>query len=165
MKHFRTIVSPEISNQKVGLNDHFLTLGSCFSDVVGSYLQHYKFPVSANPFGTLYSPASIHKVLTYALRNETAPDHTYIQNQDIHLNYDFHSGFSALQKETLQNQLSDCLHATHQFLKNADYLIITYGTSCIYERVDTGELVANCHKMPAKLFTKSLLTQKKIVEM
>lgn len=164
MEHFRTIVSPLFSNPNAGLNDQFLTLGSCFADVVGDYLQHYKFSICANPFGTLYSPASIHKVLGYALRNETIADHTFLQNQDIHLNYDFHSEFSALTKEALQEKLKDCIQNTHQFLKSANYLILTYGTAWVYQRNDTGELVANCHKMPAKLFSKSLLTQKKIVE-
>ncbi len=164
MKHFRTIVSFPISSQKVGLKDRFLTIGSCFADVVGGYLQRYKVETCSNPFGTLYSPASIHKALSYSLLNQAPPEHTYLQNQDIHLNYDFHSEFSALQKEVLQKRLIDCLQTTHQFLKNADRLIITYGTAWVYERIDNHELVANCHKMPAKLFTKSLLTQKKIIE-
>ncbi len=164
MKHFRTIVSSPVLLQKLGLKDCFFTVGSCFADVVGNYLLHYKIETRSNPFGTLYSPASIHKALNYAILNQAPPDHTYLQNQDIHLNYDFHSEFSALQKETLQDRLRGCLKKTHQFLKNTDYLIITYGTSWVYERIDTEELVANCHKMPAKLFTKSLLTQKKIIE-
>ncbi len=164
MSHFRTIVSCPSSSQKASLKDRFLTIGSCFADVVGRHLQHYKIETCPNPFGTLYSPASIHKALRYTLLNQAPPEHTYLQNQDIHLNYDFHSEFSALQKETLQNRLSDCLQTTHQFLKNADRLIITYGTAWVYERIDNNELVANCHKMPAKLFTKSLLTQKKIIE-
>ncbi len=164
MKQFRTIVSPILSTPNVGLKDHFLTVGSCFADVVGSNLKHYKFPICANPFGTLYSPASIHKALRYSLLNETVPERTYLLNQGIHLNYDFHSEFSALKKEYLQLKLKDCIEHTHAFLKTADYLIITYGTAWVYERIDSGELVANCHKMPEKLFTKSLLTQKKIME-
>jgi hypothetical protein len=164
MSDFRTILSSVLSPQKAGLKDHFLTLGSCFADVVGGHLKCYKIETCVNPFGTLYSPASIHKVLTYALLNQNPPDHTYLQNQDIHLNYDFHSDFSALQKQVLQSQLRECLETTHHFLKNTDRLIITYGTAWVYERNDNHELVANCHKMPAKLFTKSLLTQKKIIE-
>ena len=164
MKHFRTIVSTALSTPNVGLKDRFLTMGSCFADVVGRHLQHYKLQVLANPFGTQYSPSSIHKALGYSLLNEVVPDHTYLLNQDIHLNFDFHSEFSALQKEVLQTKLRDCIQNTHQFIKTADYLIITYGTAWVYERSDRGELVANCHKLPAKLFRKTLLTQKKIME-
>jgi hypothetical protein len=164
MSDFRTIVSSPLSSQKAGLKDRYLTLGSCFADVVGGHLQHYKIETCSNPFGSLYSPASIHKALNYALLNQSPPEHTFLQNQDIHLNYDFHSDFSGLQKQVLQNQLEECLQTTHQFLKDADCLVITYGTAWVYERNDNHELVANCHKMPAKLFTKALMTQKKIIE-
>ncbi|HPH46787.1 MAG TPA: GSCFA domain-containing protein, partial [Chryseolinea sp.] len=164
MSHFRTIVSPSISPFKVGIKDRFITIGSCFADVIGGYLKHHKIETSANPFGTLYSPAAIHKVLSYAIFNKSLPEQTFLQNQDIHLNYDFHSEFSALQKEVLKSRLKECILKTHQFLVNSNYLIITYGSSWVYERIETGELVANCHKMPAKLFAKSLLTQKKIIE-
>ena len=43
-------------------------------------------------------------------------------------------------------------------------MFITYGTSWVYVREDNGELVSNCHKVPAKKFKKQLLTQKKILE-
>src|SRR6188474_3272003 len=109
MSDFRTIVSSPLSTQKTGLKARFLTIGSCFADVVAGYLQRYKIETCANPFGTLYSPASIHKALNYALLNQSPPDQTYLQNQDIHLNFDFHSEFSGLQKQVLQNQLSECI--------------------------------------------------------
>ena len=114
MRHFRTIVSSHLSNQKFGLKDQFITVGSCFADVLGRYLRHYKIETCSNPFGTLYSPTSIHKALNYSLLNQSLPDHTYLQNQDIHLNYDFHSEFSALQKGSLQNRLTNCLQTTHK---------------------------------------------------
>jgi hypothetical protein len=41
--------------------------------------------------------------------------------------------------------------------------MITYGTAWVYQRQDTGEIVSNCHKMPAAAFAKSLLTQKQIL--
>ncbi|MEQ9165891.1 MAG: GSCFA domain-containing protein, partial [Fulvivirga sp.] len=50
------------------------------------------------------------------------------------------------------------------FLKKTDYLIITFGTAFVYELDSTAEVVANCHKVPAKNFTKKLLTQKQVLE-
>ncbi|HNH61933.1 MAG TPA: GSCFA domain-containing protein, partial [Cyclobacteriaceae bacterium] len=37
-------------------------------------------------------------------------------------------------------------------------------TAFVYKRNDTGDIVANCHKVPSANFTKELLTEKKIVE-
>ena len=164
MKSFRTTVSPGLSKHPISLQTKVLTVGSCFADAIGSRLIHYKSEALANPFGVLYSPNAIHKALRYALFNEAAPQHTYLQHQDVHLNYDFHSEFSSLQKEELEKKIRETTGVVHHALKDAAWLFITYGTAWVYERNDTGEMVANCHKQPATSFRKSLLTQKKVIE-
>lgn len=164
MKLFRTPLKADVSEHTINLKDKILTAGSCFADAIATRLHAYKFSVCRNPFGTIYNPHSLHKALTYALYNEIPPEHTYLQNSDVHLNYDFHSSFSSLSKDELTRNVKETIGSVHYFLKDAPRLIITYGTAWVYERQDTGELVANCHKMPGNLFKKSLLTQKKIIE-
>lgn len=59
MMQFRTPVAP-LRHQ--GIVDHrtpVVTLGSCFADAVARRLSDRLFAVTANPFGTLYNPASI----------------------------------------------------------------------------------------------------------
>lgn len=141
-----------------------MTTGSCFADLIGGRLQSFKMQALANPFGTAYHPDAIHKVLRYAVFNELPPAHTYLQNSDIHLNYDFHSALSAMTRSALEGQLAGIIGKTHYFLKSAAWLMITYGTAWVYTRTDTGELVSNCHKMPGSLFSKSLFSQKHILE-
>jgi hypothetical protein len=68
-----------------------------------------------------------------------------------------------LKQVDLESLLRQRIGAVHYFLKDVNWLILTYGTAWIYHRADTGEVVANCHKQPASSFTKSLLTQKKIL--
>jgi hypothetical protein len=43
-------------------------------------------------------------------------------------------------------------------LASADVLLLTLGTAFIYRLKETGSIVANCHKAPANLFSKELLT-------
>jgi len=50
------------------------------------------------------------------------------------------------------------------FLRTADLLIITFGTAFVYRLQSTGEIVSNCHKLPAKLFTYRRLTIEEIVK-
>ena len=38
-------------------------LGSCFTDNIGSYLQRSGFEVLANPFGPLFNPVSIERLI------------------------------------------------------------------------------------------------------
>jgi lysophospholipase L1-like esterase len=164
MNPFRTVLNAGVSTHTISLSDKILTLGSCFADAIGSRLVQSKVHTLANPFGVLYNPHSIHRLLQYAVFNEPVPEHTFLKHQDIYLNYDFHSELSALKKETLQHNLNNMIGSTHHFLKDARWLLITYGTAWVYERADTGEVVANCHKQPANQFQKSLLAQKKIIQ-
>jgi hypothetical protein len=80
------------------------------------------------------------------------------------LNYDFHSEISDLNKHGLSAKLKDITGTTHYQLAGAEWLIITYGTAWVYERKETGEVVANCHKMPNILFAKSLVSQEEIAD-
>jgi len=164
MEQFRTVVSVPIFRRPINLKQPILTLGSCFSDAIGIRLQQAKFTTMVNPFGTIYNPVSIHKLLHYAINDETAPPHTYLQQADIHLNYDFHSCFSALTKQELQEQIRLKLSECHRFLQTSEWLMITYGTAWVYEHVETGDIVANCHKVPARVFQKKLLRIDDIVK-
>lgn len=89
---------------------------------------------------------------------------TFGELNETHFNFDFHSSFSNLSKANLEKNLSTTLSKVHAYLKSASILLITYGTAWVYERVDNGEIVSNCHKVPAQHFNKKLLTQKKILE-
>jgi hypothetical protein len=164
MNSFRTEVSTLPSTHPINPNHKVLTVGSCFADAIGERLQRYKFPSLVNPFGVIYNPLSIHKTLHYAVRHEPPPEHTYLQHQQVNLNYDFHSALSALEKPALKADLTNRIGTVHYFLKGASWLFITYGTAFTYSRNDTGEVVANCHKMPATAFTKSLVSESAIVE-
>jgi hypothetical protein len=164
MDQFRTELLLKTAEHKISLYQPIMTLGSCFADSIGQKLIGSKFSVSANPFGTIYNPLSIHKLLLQSVHNQPSLEHTYLRNQDISLNYDFHSEFSGSTKNQVESKIKEAIGHSHHFLKDATYLFITYGTSWVYERIDTGEIVANCHKMPSQQFKKVLLTQKKILE-
>lgn len=164
MEPFRTVLNAGISTHKVSLKDAVITAGSCFSDAMGARLQEYKIRSLVNPFGNIYNPHSIHKSLQYAALNLLPDEQTYLENQGIHLNYNFHSSFSARDSHALAAKLTEAIRTAHTFLKDANWLIITYGTAWVYEHLKSGQIVANCHKMPSGNFKKSLLTQKKIIE-
>jgi hypothetical protein len=164
MNNFRTEVFLPPSNTRIGLAARILTIGSCFSDAIGDQCITNKLTAKANPFGTIYNPHSIHKLIRYAINNQIVPENTFLQRNDVFLNYDFHSMYSSLDLNNLKEQLKTVISATHSFLKTTQWLIITYGTVWVYERKETHEVVANCHKLPQAMFTKSFMTQKKVLE-
>lgn len=62
---------------------------------------------------------------------------------------------------TLYNPISIAHHMDSQEVQRADVLIITFGTSWVYEL--DGKVVDNCQKRPANLFTRRRLTVDNIV--
>ena len=54
-----TQVNPEGFEKRLRLEDDITLLGSCFVDNISAKLRDASFHVHANPFGTLYNPASI----------------------------------------------------------------------------------------------------------
>jgi hypothetical protein len=149
---------------RMRLTDSVLTIGSCFSNAIGAQLISNKLTSLVNPFGTTYNPHSIHKVIQYATSNSIVSENSFAQRQGMVLHYDFHSSFSTPNQDELKTQVQSVISKTHNFLRGAQWLIITYGTAWAYELIETNEVVANCHKMPQSLFTKFLLTQKRMLD-
>ncbi len=162
--NFRTELTLKPATGQIGLQQSILTIGSCFADAIGNRLVNYKFNCVANPFGTLYNPASIHKVLHYCLAKKSPASDSFIERDGVLFNYDFHSEVAGLNHAELTTEIDSRLKKTAEALKTADYLFITYGSAWVYQRKDTGELVANCHKVNASAFTKTLLTCDDIIQ-
>ncbi|MBX2966969.1 MAG: GSCFA domain-containing protein [Cyclobacteriaceae bacterium] len=164
MSAFRTIANVNQSPELINIKDGVLTVGSCFADAMGEKFIQHKFTVLKNPFGTTYNPLSIHTQLAYAIHNQLPAQHTFLENNDVHLNYNFHSSLSDLSQPALEKIVAETIGKAHYFLKNTNWLMITYGTAWMYTRKDTGEVVANCHKIPATEFEKELCTQKRMLD-
>jgi len=153
---FRTeIICP--SARPIHLKDKILTLGSCFADQFGAWLQSNKFDVLVNPFGTNYNPISLHKSLCEAVSLEL--DETlFVEHHGIWHHFDYHSQWSSHQKKELKTSLQKIQQKVSQYLTKTDVLIITYGTGWVYQHKTKQSIVSNCHKVPAAEFEKRLLT-------
>jgi hypothetical protein len=163
MNHWKTdlIVTP---STPIRLEDSIVTLGSCFSDVIGNYLTTNKFKALSNPFGTVYNPVSIHQLIQLICRNESPSDTSYVESQGVWFHEQFHSSFFGNSKEELREKIDHQLSLAHSFLKGCRFLVLTYGTAFVYRRKDSGAVVANCHKQPSKLFEKELLSVDTLVQ-
>lgn len=161
---FRTEIENKTQSETIHISHSILTMGSCFSDVIGARLHDFKFKTHINPFGTTFNPISLHKLLHYALLNELPADHTYLTRELAEFNYDFHSSFTGSSQADVQKKIAEAIGFTHHTLKSCNWLVLTYGTSWVYTRNDSGEIVNNCHKIPGNQFSKELLSQKRILE-
>ena len=154
---FRTTLNLTSSPHSITRSTAILTIGSCFADVIGSRLYHNKLPTLVNPFGTIFNPISISKLLKQALQKQVPQEELYVLQQESWFHYDFHSSIWATSKTQLQNFTQQRLHEVYQWLHQTDVLIITLGTAYVYRHWETRQIVANCHKTPGKFFKKELL--------
>lgn len=161
--HFRTeLIIPE-SPDKITLQTPVLTLGSCFAEVIGTKLVENKIPTLSNPFGTLFNPLSIAKLLHHALEGTPPDERLYIEHQGIWFHYDFHSSLWGTSKKELQERLIATLTTVKQWLTRTEVVIITLGTAFVYRHLESGQWVANCHKTPSSTFQRELLQTEQIV--
>ena len=161
---FRTPVEITLPNKCISLHDSLFFVGSCFAQVIGERFQRNKFGTCINPFGTLYNPISVFSLLLNTINQSVPDDKTYLENQGVHYNYKFHSDFSSEAKEKLQVQIEQALISTRSYLEQCKWVIITLGSAFGYELKKTGQLVANCHKMPSQLFCRHLLNPDEITK-
>lgn len=161
---FRTRISLIPSPFEINLETPVLSVGSCFSTCIGNRLLENKFNVIVNPFGTLFNPISIFKLIAYAATGDTPPENTYVQVEGIWKNLDFHSDFSAPDKALLEEKIANSIATVRKVLPSLSYLLITPGTALVYETTAENYLVANCHKLPPSQFRqKRLLETEEIV--
>ncbi|BDD09726.1 hypothetical protein FUAX_21580 [Fulvitalea axinellae] len=149
---------------KLGLEDGIMTIGSCFSDVIGAHLSENKFRVLANPFGTLFNPLTIFRSLNDAIENASLEDEDFIERDGVHLNFQFHSDVFAKERGSLEKEIGVRKLRAMSFLKACKVIFITFGTSIVYHRKDSGRLVSNCHKRPAKEFERRMLSVNEITD-
>lgn len=147
------------SNKKINLHDPIYLIGSCFSDSIGSLLQEHKFKATSNPFGTVYNPHSICRLL-----RDDISDLNTTAHQDVFYHWDTHSQISGLTQKQLTSELTQARTLSNDFIRKSKWLIITLGTAWVYRRKDNNEIVANCHKHPNTEFTKDLITVEQTVD-
>ena len=77
--------------------------------------------------------------------------------------YDLHGSIGADSPVELLQYIQEVVRQTSEFLQNTDVVLLTLGTAWAYRLRETGELVSNCHKQPADLFVRELLTPDEII--
>lgn len=163
------ILQTKVTLQKEAKNpisyaSKIVLLGSCFSENIGDQLNYFKFQTVQNPFGILFHPKAIKELVANAIHEKTYTETDLVfQNERWHC-FDAHSKLSAPEKKDVLSQLNKAITSTNTALKEATHLVITLGTSWVYRDTATHKIVANCHKIPQKEFSKELLSVQEVTE-
>ncbi len=155
---FRTKIPTLKSNNPLDYNSKIVSLGSCFAVNMSEKLDYFKFENICNPFGILFHPLAIEKLIDFAVsEKQFSEKDVFFHNERWHC-FDAHSDLSNSNKEELIANLNTIVVETKLKLQAASHIIITYGTSWVYRNLESNTIVANCHKVPQAAFSKEILS-------
>ncbi len=173
------ILNIELKNlaKPITYRDKILLMGSCFTEHIGDALEELKFSILQNPNGILFDPTSVCKSLVSYVENKKYIEADLFQLNEVWHSWSHHSRFSNINAGEAVRVINESQQSAHNFLKNADWIIITMGSSFTYRLTDLavssetpppaggGRGAANCHRAPTQWFNKHLLEISETVSM
>jgi hypothetical protein len=159
----RTTFHIEPSTDKITYNDRVMFIGSCFASSMGSQMEIGHMPVMINPAGSVYNPVSVCNTL------ETITKEKEFTLEDLHfhkgtwLSFYHYTDFSSEDSSIVLEKINIKSKEASDFLKQARFLFVTFGTARVYEFIKSNLIVSNCHKIPAEQFNSRLLSVDEIV--
>ncbi len=161
---FRTTVKTGENRAWLHHSDSVMLLGSCFSDNIGGKLNGALINASVNPMGTLYNPMSIDRAVQRLIECRPVAGQDLFMQGGVWNSFDFHSRHSMPDKQATIDRMNQRIVAGHDCLRHAQLLTITMGTAIVYRLKSTGEVVANCHKVPQHEFERKMATVGEMAE-
>lgn len=154
---FTTPIQLQEYPKKLDYQSRVFSMGSCFAEHMGQKFNYFQFAHLTNSFGIIFNPVSLKRIISRVVEHRKfTEDDLFFYNEGWHC-FEVHSGCSHPQKEDMLLYLNQQLEQAHYFLSKADFFILTLGTAWVYRHLESNEIVANCHKVPAAQFQKELL--------
>lgn len=160
---FRTEIEVTSLPRKIDYGQKIVSLGSCFAQNIAQLLDKAKFNIVSSPTGILFNPASIATAIADMLDNKQLRREELVELNGRWVSYDFHSSISGATPDEALHIMQSARECGAKHISEAEHLIITLGTAWVYSLNADERIVANCHKQPARLFTRRLLTVEEIV--
>lgn len=166
---FMTNIELKKLQEPITYRHKILLVGSCFTEHIGNSLEELKFTVLQNPNGILFDPYSVCRSLVSYTRNKEYTTDDLFQLNEVWHSWHHHSRFSDTDATKVIDRINASQQEAHTFLKEADWIIVTLGSSFSYRLSDQSgypgatdmpgmvQGVANCHRAPAQWFTKHML--------
>ena len=156
--NFTTKIPISKYNPAIDYNSKIVSLGSCFAENMAEKFEHFKFQNVVNPFGIIFNPVSIERIMERIVNQEWFTEKDIFYHNDLWHCFEIHSQLSHPDKDIFLKNLNTILKKSRNQIIESSHCIITYGTSWVYRHINTNQIVANCHKVSQNQFDKEILS-------
>src|SRR5882724_1717748 len=140
---FQVPIQIETLPKSVSYQQKIMLTGSCFTEHIGDKLQELKFNTLQNPNGILFDPASVASSLSSYINKKIYTGEDLFYFNELWQSWHHHSRFSNTNQSECLSNINASQEAAHEFLKDANWFIITLGTSFSYRLTDQNSLPIN----------------------
>ena len=160
----QTNISLTPQENQIDYTSEVILVGSCFTENIGGKLDYFKFQNVQNPFGIIFHPLEIEKLVHRAVTNNLFTGNDVFERDGQWYCFEAHSSITATSKDKLLVLLNQQLQEFSRQIKQATHFVFTFGTAWVYRYLASDLRVANCHKLPQKNFKKEILSVEEISE-
>jgi hypothetical protein len=160
----RTTIKTEPSPVKITYDDRVMLIGSCFASAIGQQMEMGRLPVMINPAGTVFNPVSVCNTINDIIAGRIYSIDDLYCHEGTYLSLSHSTDFSSDDAEKVIEKINRKSKEASEFLVSTKLLFITFGTARVYRWRKSGQIVSNCHKIPAKEFNNELLTVRNITD-
>ena len=150
-------------DKRLTYKDSILFVGSCFADEIGRRCSERYFDTRVNPFGVLFNPCSISDCLGllegYGINAEQCSfiPEDVIETSGGFCSFHHHGSMARPSAQEFLDNANKVLADASDFYYREGWVVVTLGTAFIYSDKETGNVVANCHKLPADRFERTMI--------
>ncbi len=138
--------------------------GSCFAEYQAENFKKSGFPVYHNPFGIAYNPISIAQQIERIATQTPYTESDFTEHNSSFFTLEHHGSFKYKSLAEALNTSNSILKNARNKLASAETIILTFGTSIVFELKSDESIAANCHSLENKLFNTRQLSLDECIE-
>jgi hypothetical protein len=156
--------------KRLTYKDSILFVGSCFADEIGRRCTERYFDTRVNPFGVLFNPCSISDCLGllegYGINAEQCSfiPEDVIETSGGYVSFHHHGSMARPTAQEFLDNANKVLADASDFYYREGWVVVTLGTAFIYTDKESGNVVANCHKLPADRFERTMINADQVYD-
>ena len=156
--------------KRLTYKDSILFVGSCFADEIGRRCTERYFDTRVNPFGVLFNPCSISDCLGllegYGINAEQCSfiPEDVIETSGGFCSFHHHGSMARPTAQEFLDNANKMLADASDFYYREGWVVVTLGTAFIYTDKESGNVVANCHKLPADRFERTMISADQVYD-